>query len=277
MSSAMSYRLREEMPPTMKRAAFILLCLAPFFARAATNTAPSLQTRQTNSAVWVGGALDHFAWKEIDGGHELLSEDGWLVGVCGGAQGPLAPGWRVEGQGKLYTGLVDYDGSIQSLWRSQDYKSKTTYVGFDGELLAKYPLPTRPVAVAPFAGLGLSAWQRELDTKNYGDVGKYGYTEHWASWMLLAGIEAKAGPWSGRIVLRQPFYNTESVKIDGDQVDLEPDCVTGLGVEAGYAWRRWSARFGYTADTFGQSDLDGAFYQPKSEKQVISLQALYRF
>ena len=261
----------------MKRAALFLLCLAPFCAPAATNAPASAATRPSGSSAWLGGSLDHFAWKELNGGHELLSEDGWLVGVCGGAQGPLAPGWLVDGRGKVYTGLVDYDGAVQSLWRSQDYKSKTTYVGFDGELLAKYPLPTRPLVVAPFAGLGLSAWQRQLDTKNYGDVGKYGYTEHWASWMLLAGVEAKAGPWSGRLVLRQPFYNTESVKIDGEQVDLEPDCVTGFGLEAGYAAARWNFGLGYTAATFGQSNMDGSFYQPKSEKQLVTLQAGYRF
>lgn len=261
-----------------------LLALLPLCATAATNAPagagssfapPPPTVATTNRLVWIGGAVDHFDWKEISpNGSTFLTEDGWLVGLVGGAQAPLVPGWLVEGRAKFYTGLVDYDGSLQTLLGNRDYKSKTTYVGFEGELLARRPLPGRTISLQPFAGAGLAAWQRELDTDTYGDIGQYGYTETWSSLLALLGTDFAAGPWRARLALRLPLLNEESVEIDHHDVELEPGRTPGYQVEVAYTRGPWHYTLGFTADDYERSDLDdsGRFLQPESERRLVSVQ-----
>lgn len=268
----------------MKTHPLALLALLPLGVLGATNTPagsgisfapPPPTVATTNRSVWIGGALDHFDWKEISpNGSTFLTEDGWLVGVVGGAQAPLVPGWLVEGRAKFYTGLVDYDGSLQTLLGNRDYKSKTTYLGFEGELLARHPLPGRSVSIQPFGGVGLAAWQRELDTDSYGDVGRYGYTENWASFLALLGSDFAVGPWRTRLALRLPLVNEETVDIDGDEIELEPGRTPGFQVEVAYARGPWHYLLGFTADDYRRSDTDssGRFLQPESERRLVSVQ-----
>lgn len=235
--------------------------------------------------VRMSAIVQYFEWEEDVGGGLGLKEKGPLYGLGASLDIPLTPDWRLDLNGYVYAGTVDYDGFLQNIFGgTTPYESETSYQGFKTDADFVFTGDDGLAGVSMFAGLGMQYWLRELD-----DGGEFGYDEYWYTLDTRVGLKfqfAGAYPdvtYRGLIGLLLPIYNYEVIKgadIAGDdEVDLEPKPKVGYVAEFGADVRNWHLVAFYEAQHFGKSDLDdsGTVYQPKSDKQVIGVRAGLNF
>ncbi len=264
---------------TVCTAASLLATLAALTAHATTTSEP-LAPAQFN----VHLTLEHFRWNEYTEGTELLEERGPLFGIGISAVKPLNPKLDFEGRGRLFFGTVDYDGAVFAADGSSiPYKSDTLYRGIEleGDLATTIPTSSG-LDLRPFAGLGLRYWLRSLDTKSDGKTGEFGYDEYWATFQVIAGLEARISSFYARGSIRAPFYNHESVDFGSgsSDVNLEPGKRVSLAGELGYQVSRYTIALYAESLEFSKSDFDdktGMFFQPESKARIYGLRAGLNF
>ncbi len=242
----------------------------------------------TNQAFHVGlyGIAEHFTWKETLDGQQLVKESGPLFGA-GGALGlrVLEPIW-VEGNGEVFLGDVDYDGSIQSSRGTlTPYKSNTQYAGMklEGDVACKLQLAPA-FYLKPYAGAGFRAWRRTLDTE-FSDryIGRHGYVENWLTVYGIVGcggglVLGRNSELFGRIEARLPLYNTMTADLTNQggptDVELKPGQRASLYAEAGLTVMRLSGTFFVETLEFSQSPLDSKYQvalQPASKATLLGV------
>jgi hypothetical protein len=260
----------------MKRCLGLLLLSATAVA-AETLTQPL--AKQKSGRAYLG--VENFQWEEFAAEDQLLKESGPVFSLGGRFAMPLSPTLNLLADGRLFYGEVDYDGAVIGLdGSSVPYNSETTYAGLEAEADLARPIPTRSgLTWSPFAGVGLRAWDRSLDTSG-GSTGDFGYDEYWLSAYVSIGLEARSGRFFGRVQVLAPFYNRETVDLGNqggpDEMDLEPGEEVSWGGEIGAEFNRYFVSLYVQTMKFSESDTDdetGIFYQPESDMQIIGLRA----
>ena len=232
------------------------------------------------------GLAEQFEWKESINDREVVKESGPLFGV-GGELGlrVVNPLW-IEGRGELFLGEVDYNGAIQtSAGHLIPYKSTTKYVGakVDSDIAFKLPI-ARNFYLKPYAGLGVRAWQRTLDS-NFSDTdpGRYGYVENWLTTYGIIGCGGgiavcKNGELFGRIEGRLPIYNSITADFtnqDGpSDVKIEPGKRPSVYAETGINVTPITVSIFVETLAFSESPLDNKYQtviQPDSKATMLGV------
>ncbi|MFW5975535.1 MAG: hypothetical protein ACOCP6_02120 [Desulfosalsimonas sp.] len=236
----------------------------------------------------VYGKIEHFRWKEYDGGSELLEESGPVYSVGGIADFPLAEPVSVKLRGELFGGSVDYDGETQPP-ESYPVTTDTDYLGAKLEADLGWDITvTEKLTLTPFAGIGARLWERDIQSALFLDESTQtvkiarGVTEQWRNYYTRAGLSGNrsfAGQWTGffKAGFKIPVY-TENVV---ESTVLEPgNRLSGfaeLGLESGM----FKITLFYEGLRFSKSDrvyfYDGTnygyMYQPESEADIFGISA----
>lgn len=231
-------------------------------------------------------SVEHFQWKEYVDGDEILEESGPIFGLGGEITTHLSKTLELGGRGRVFFGQVDYDGAIFAPdGSSTPYESDSLYGGLEVEGDLGRPFPTKSGIIwKPFFGLGLRYWQRTLDTSvSDDDIGDYGYEEDWTSIFAVFGVEIRRHDFFGRLALRAPLNNQETVDLSeqgGPEIELEPGEEVSFSGEFGMNFKRYFAALYFETLEFSESDLDDdteLFYQPESKARIIGIRGGMNF
>lgn len=232
------------------------------------------------------GYAKQFQWTEYLYGSRLLKESGLLYGLGGDVAAQLsAPLW-IEFRGEVFFGDVDYDGALQTLdGQLIPYESDTAYAGIKVEVLTSLRhLVTADFNLKPYAGLGLLAWRRTLDTRATDrSIGRWGYIEDWYTAYVIIGLGAGVaispnGILFAQIEGRYPIKN--SMKADFKNVGGPPDVKLKPGkrasiyAEAGVNVTPFMVAAFYETLDFSESDIDRKYniaFQPESKAAMFGL------
>ncbi len=233
----------------------------------------------------VYGTASHWLWKEFGPNNErLLEESGWVPGIGFSCDTKFESQIIFRQRTELFRGRIDYDGQTQS---GVPVTTTTDYLGIDvrGELGVERNL-TDPWLIEPFTGLGIRAWQRDINngvTATGGAV--QGYTERWRTVHVLLGMrttirQSAIMRFYGEAGAKIPLYNENYVYLSdigaGSNVSLEPGKQVSYFAEIGVKYRRLRAGLFYEDFRFPRSDnVQGSqnfyYYQPKSSLELVGL------
>lgn len=222
------------------------------------------------------GVIDMFTWEEFLNGDKLLTEEGPILGIGGTIAFALSDTITLEGDGYMFFGNIDYDGGIQNFMTGEvtPYQSNTEYTGIKMQGNCIYSLGLiQGMQIAPYAGLGLKYWQRDIDKKPGAlTVGQYGYTEYWSTTYLALGVKATKSLGNdislmGKAELKVTISNAE----EADGTDLEPGEEPSYLIEGGARFSMFFATLYYEAYDFSKSPAVGGFLQPDSEARIIGI------
>jgi len=258
---------------------------------AATNDPATAPAADGMIKAHVYAHVESFEWKETLNGEQFMKETGPLYGLGADVAVRLSRRFAVEGNLDFFYGDVDYDGAIQSEdGSSTPYKTSTEYAGGQIELdLAFKQNLNKYCYLKPYAGLGLRAWQRNLDTKFASSMGQYGYTENWLTTYGILGLgggvtlSAKTELFA-KAQVKLPIYNRQEIDFSNlggpSDITLEPGRRTSYSAEAGVTVHWFFASVFYETLKFSQSAPDtetGNFFQPDSEETIVGVKAGYAF
>lgn len=247
------------------------------FAMATCSRADIATSKPANLRLY--GLAEQFTWKESYKGRQLLKESGPLFGLGGDLGVRLTPPLWLEGRGELFLGTVDYDGGIMNAEEEIiPYSSMTSYAGLrlDGDLAVKIPL-NPDFYVKPYAGLGVRAWSRTLDTAltdRY--IGDFGYVEDWVTLYSIIGCGAgladeKGREAFGRFEARIPLENSMTADLTNQggpsSVKMVPGKQVSFYAEGGINAAPFTTSIFLETLAFSESPLDSQYqnaFQPKS-------------
>ena len=234
------------------------------------------------------GLVEHFEWEETFNGEKFVEESGPLFGLGGELDFQATDRIWLEGRGEIFGGDVDYDGFIQTFDGDLvPYESDTTYFGakFEGDAAYKMPL-SDDFYVKPYAGLGVRAWERTLDTGTSDEfIGDYGYVEDWVTIYAIAGLGGglslnKDTELFGKIEIHIPIDNTihdDLSNLGGpSDIELEPGKENSMYADAGINIKMFTASVFVETLKFSQSPLDDKYHavlQPDSESTMVGVKA----
>jgi hypothetical protein len=223
--------------------------------------------------------VEHFRWREYDGGTRLLEEKGPRVHLGVDWKTPLqGNNLFLDLSGTLYLGRVDYDGQACSLGGScTPFNADADYLGVQARGLFARRFGDAS-GLELFGGGGFDAWQRDIQ----GHGGVSGATENWYVFYLAGGV---GGYWgtpttrgSARIGIKYPLYTEEYP--DTYDVTLNPEGQVSPFAEVKFDFmsggrRSWGLGFYYETYRFAESDKerDGSvvIWQPKSHQETIGV------
>ncbi len=230
------------------------------------------------------GGVEHFQWREFDGGAQLLEESGprFFFGVDLLLPLGHSASTSLEAGGKIYIGTVDYDGQACNILSNTCFplKTDTWYFGALAEAVFRQSFRAAP-GFELFGGGGVDNWLREIDDTATASGG----SEYWTALYLKAGVGyrvvAKGGP-RFDIGVKYPFFAFNDTDIGAL---LEPRgrasafarFSTGLGSGSAAPWRIGAY---YDSYRFAESDHEllvsfvGIIevWQPDSEQDVIGIE-----
>lgn len=229
-----------------------------------------------------GAGIQFFYWAEFsDTDYLLLSERGLLYQAGIEIETLFSRKLKlyVSANADIYFGVVDYDGFLQdNLGNREDYQSETNYLG--GELQARFgyrfPLNNKFI-IAPEFGLQFEFWNRDID-----NGGQYGYDEFYNIYMISAGcnfvlpVSNNTNFFFG-LFGEIPLNISESVDLASrgqggpSNIDLEPGGNFGMNAEFGASVHGALISFTYDYMLLSKSDEENGFYQPKSEREVVTI------
>lgn len=268
---------------TWKYCVMLILSLsAATIAQAADNPQASIQF-----------GLQDFRWREFgDDGARLLQEKGWRYSI-GGAYDNFrreGPGLLYSVGGKLYLGVVDYDGQTQS---GIPATADVNYFGLNLEALAGYRFGQR-LGLDIFGGIGLDDWLRSLnDARTNTGLPVSGYDEYYTIVYGKAGLGFFHLLNSWRYLLQAgvklPLLTSEYVNL-GDGVTLQPGLKPAAFANVQFDFgagrhNRFNVALYYDSFRFSESDpellVDGGttylVVQPRSDMDVYGLRFGYYF
>jgi len=247
---------------------------------------------EKNYNIRIYGLAENFEWTEYFQGQELLEESGPIFGLGGDLEFKIAGGVWIEGGGEIFAGDVDYDGHIMTSDNKLiPYDSTTSYEGIkiEGDLAYQHTLPHSSY-IKPYAGAGIRAWRRTLDTElsdRY--IGRYGYEEDWATLYGILGIKVAMSLSADRFLFAAieghfPFENEMSVDLSNQNgpsdIDLDPGKENTWYAEAGFDASPFTVSVFYETLEFSQSppaDDHPRIFQPRSEAEVVGLKLGFFF
>ena len=237
-------------------------------------------------------SLQYFSWEEFNNGRHLLTEEGPLFGIGGGARFDLyRKRLMLKVQGELFGGDVHYRGQTQlnpnPALSERPVKTSVVYFGTKLETDLGWRMPLADGSVEPFAGLGYRWWLRSLDNSTFVDatgnvVPAGGYTELWQTLYTRLGMRgsyavsremtffAEAGG-------KYPFLNRNSADFPGaGNVTVEPDPRWSMFAEVGARYGKIRTALFYEGFRFGQSQpvpISGtaALLQPKTDSDIFGV------
>ena len=262
----------------------ILLCVSglPTVVQAADRPEASVQF-----------GLQNFSWSEFNNtGAKLLEENGarFTIGAALDNFQHEGSGFLYNVNGKIYLGVVDYDGQTQS---GVPVMTDVTYFGLNIEALGGYRFGRR-IGVDVFGGLGVDDWVRSLaDSTAVNGTTAFGYDENYSIVYGKAGVgffQLLSG-WRYLVQagVKMPLYATEYVNL-GSGVDLEPglkpSAFANLQFDFGSGrHNRFGVSLYYDSYRFSESDpellIEGGsaalVVQPRSQMDVYGLRLSYYF
>ena len=204
--------------------------------------ATAVMAQENHKAVLgVYGQAEQFALTQPT---EDVNEKGMLYGVGLTFWQSQDSGLELDALLELFTGTVDHEGDAQTQGiRSPHYKSQSTYGGCKIEAMVGYCLTQgQPLRLSPQLGLGTRMWSHQLDASDDGDLGNHGYTEKWATYYAILGLQAREalGPRQeliARAQYRVPIINTETVDLSNvggpSDISLTPGNAASFYADAG--------------------------------------------
>lgn len=205
-------------------------------------TSVMAQAQEDNKAVLgVYGQAEQFALTQPT---EDVNEKGMIYGVGLTFWQLLDSGLELDALLELFTGTVEHEGDAQIPGiRSPSHKSQSSYGGCKIEAIVGYCLTQgQPLRLSTQLGLGTRMWSHQLDVSDNGDLGNYGYTEKWATYYAILGLQAREalGPRQELIVRAQyriPIINTETVDLSNVggpyDISLTPGNAASFYADAG--------------------------------------------
>jgi hypothetical protein len=233
----------------------------------------------------ITGDLERFRWSEaISPG---VTETGPLLGIGVRYSHDLPAGWEFGYRGRVYFGLVDYDGAFLNTGAPAD--GSTAYTGFSNEVQAIYRLPANPYGVGLVGGLILDYWNRQLSADQ---------REEYRVASLRLGVHGERQGWFGGGGFKYPFYAREDAHLTdigfNSNPRLEPKGRASFYAELGYSFSRYlSLQAYYDSYRFSASEptpsitnpsLPGCtppggcnIFQPASDWHSLGLRVQYTF
>lgn len=169
--------------------------------------------------------VEKFRWEEFGGtGETLLKETGPLlrIGATYNNLRPVSSGAIYDVEGRVYFGVVDYDGQACNISTGTCFpnKSDTNYFGIRVEGAGGYRLAHRLKGLDVFGGGGFEFWLRDIEDTATAS----GALEEYFSFFLKAGIglshEFRSAHLRFQAGARYPVYTLETID-DGFFLDIE--------------------------------------------------------
>lgn len=248
-------------------------------------------TEKPEASVQFG--LQNFSWSEYDStGAKLLKENGtrFAIGAALDNFQHVGSGPLYSVNGKIYLGVVDYDGQTQS---GLPVTTDVSYFGLNIEAQGGYRFGQR-IGLDIFGGLGADRWQRSIanGTASNGTTAS-GYDEYYTIVYGKAGLGFFHLLNGWRYLLqggvKMPFYASEHVDL-GDGVNLQPkpkpSAFANLQFDFGSGrHNRFGFAFYYDSYRFDESDPELLTFgnvtflalQPRSQMDVYGLRLSYYF
>ena len=199
----------------------------------------------------LSAGLEYLQWEEDTS--PAVTEDGLLFALGIGYTQQRDSGFLLGYRGRLWTGVVDYEGS--TLFTNQPVTSTTDYLGLTNELQGRWrrALKDNKYRSDILVGLGIDAWRRELSSVQ---------REDYVVAYVRTGLEfdtASRNSWLGGIGVKYPFWVREDAHLTDIGFDsnpeLKPDGKISAYAHLGYSFStRWSI-VGY-ADGYRLSKSD---------------------
>jgi hypothetical protein len=243
-----------------------------------------------NPQVSIQFGVEDFRWREFgDGGERLLQETGWRYSI-GAAYDNFrreGPGLLYSVGGKLYLGVVDYDGQTQS---GIPATADVDYFGVTIEALAGYRFGRR-LGLDLFGGIGFDDWLRSINNgRTNTGLPVYGYDEYYTILYGKAGLGFFQLLNSWRYMLQAgvklPLITSEYVDLDGGitlEPGIEPAAFANVQFDFGSGrHNRFSVTLYYDGYRFSASDPERVsatevVWQPRSHMDVYGLRFGYYF
>lgn len=230
--------------------------------------------------------LEHFRWSEAISPD--VTERGPLVGFGVRYSHDLGADWQFGYRGRIYLGLVDYDGAFLSTGAPAG--GSTEYRGLANEVQAIYRLPESPYGVV--SGLILDYWNRQLSADQ---------REEYLVASLRLGVQVdpdESPGWFGGGGLKYPFHTRENAHLTdigfNSNPSLEPKGKVSLYASLGYRFRRELSLEAYydsyrfkaseATESITNPSLPGCtppggcnVYQPASDRDSFGLRLQYNF
>ncbi|UCH46908.1 MAG: hypothetical protein JSU95_12470 [Betaproteobacteria bacterium] len=205
----------------------------------------------SHAQLTLSAGLEYLQWEEDT--TPAVTEDGFLFALGVGYTQGRDSGFLVGYRGRLWTGVVDYEGS--TLLTNQPVTSTTNYLGLTNELQGRWrrPLEGKKYRLDILAGLGIDAWRRELSSVQ---------REDYLVAYLRTGLEfdsASSNTWLAGLGVKYPFWIREDAHLTNIGFDSNPELSPGGKISAyahlGYRMSRWWSIVGY-ADGYRFSKSD---------------------
>jgi hypothetical protein len=199
----------------------------------------------------MSAGLEYLQWEEDT--TPAVTEDGLLLALGIGYTQQRDQGFLLGYRGRLWTGVVDYEGS--TLFANRPVTSTTDYLGLTNELQGRWrrPLEDKKYRRDILAGLGIDAWRRELSSVQ---------REDFLVAYIRAGLEfdsASRKSWLGGAGLKYPFWISEDAHLTDIGFDSNPELKPGGKISAyahlGYRFSSKWTMVGY-ADGYRFSKSD---------------------
>lgn len=242
-----------------------------------------------SAGLWVGVGAERFVWEEFDSsGGRLLEESGprFHVALDWDDRDDIRAGqrpWRAV-SGRLYLGIVDYDGQACDLsGNCVPAQSDTEYVGLRGEGRMGAPIGASGVDV--FGGVGFDTWSRDIQpTVDSTGRAVSGASETYSILYGKLGLATGSDAWRLQGGIKYPFYTHEYVEIYDLSLSPKGRVSAFARLETRLAPRVRLA-FYYDSYRFGESDpeyvvVSGLLlrvWQPESHMDAYGARLLFSF
>lgn len=235
----------------------------------------------------LGVGAEQFVWEEFDAsGSRLLEEKGprFHVALDWDNRDAAGAGVWYGVNGRLYLGVVDYDGQACDLsGNCVPAQSDTEYVGLLAEGLVGTPIASSSVDI--FGGVGLDTWARDIQS-TIDSTGRAvsGASETYSIFYAKLGLGTGSETWRLQGGIKYPFYTDEYIEIYDLSLSPEGRVSAFARLEMRVAPKARLA-FYYDSYRFGASDpeyvvVSGLLlrvWQPESHMDAYGAQLLFSF
>jgi len=231
-----------------------------------------------HSRVDLSLGLEQYRWQEYDfqNGTRLLSEHGPRAVLAGRVEfdTALRP-MLVRVLGRAYSGIVNYDGQVQStgLFVSSD----TDYLGGLAEFQLGWVKPTTMFRSLEFyLGAGVEGWKRDIaDSIDALGSPVSGFREDYVVYYGRVGIgfeeQGEFLSSSFHVGALRPYSVDEKVVTSGSEITLHPDGRWSMYADYRLGLRNNFVELFYEGWRFDRSTTKNMVFQPKSEKDIFGV------
>jgi hypothetical protein len=173
----------------------------------------------SHAQLTLSAGLEYLQWEEDT--TPAVTEDGLVLALGIGYTQKRDSGFLLGYRGRLWTGVVDYEGS--RLFTGQAVTSTTNYLGLTNELQGRWrrPLKDNKYRSDILAGFGIDAWRRELSSVQ---------REDYLVAYVRAGLEFDSSfknTWLAGAGVKYPFWVKEDAHLTDIGFDSNPELSPG--------------------------------------------------